>query len=313
MMSLPMKCSCSVSRASRNSLEAARFAAGFRPAGREVVLERRQIADGRVQPDVEEFAGRVRDWNPEVRRVARDVPIAERILAGSSEPFAGLVDHLRLEPSGCIEPGAEKFDALGIRQPEEIVVGGLHQRLCAGQRRVWVDQIGGRVDDAADLACVGILVFRVAVRAFALDVAVRQEHGLHRVVELLDRLDVDESRGLQPEVDVLGKRRVLRRVRGIPVIEPDMKAIEISRPVRRDACDQRLGRDALGLGLEHDRRAVRVVGADEMHGVAAHPLEADPDVGLDVLHDVPDVQRAVRIGQGRGDEECARHRRSLPR
>ena len=61
--------------------------------------------------------------------------------------------------------------------------------------------------------------------------------------------------------------------------------------VARDRRDQRLRRHALGLGLEHDRRAVRVVGADEMHLVALHPLEAHPDVGLDVLHDVADVER----------------------
>jgi hypothetical protein len=47
------------------------------------------------------------------------------------------------------------------------------------------------------------------------------------------------------------------------------------------------------LGLEHDRRAVRVVGADEVHLVALHPLEAHPDVGLDVLHDVADVERPL--------------------
>jgi hypothetical protein len=36
----------------------------------------------------------------------------------------------------------------------------------------------------------------------------------------------------------------------------------------RDARDQLLGRDALGLGLQHDRRAVGVVGADEVDLVA---------------------------------------------
>ena len=58
---------------------------------------------------------------------------------------------------------------------------------------------------------------------------------------------------------------------------------------------------------EHDRRAVRVVGADEMHLVALHALEAHPDVGLDVLHDVADVERPVGVGQGGGDEELAGH------
>ena len=60
------------------------------------------------------------------------------------------------------------------------------------------------------------------------------------------------------------------------------------------------------LGREHDRRAVRVVGADEMHLVPLHALEPHPDVGLDVLHDVADVERAVGVRQGGGDEELAR-------
>ena len=67
-------------------------------------------------------------------------------------------------------------------------------------------------------------------------------------------------------------------------------------------------RDALALGLQHDRRAVRVVGAHEVDLVPLHPLEAHPDVGLDVLHDVADVERSVRVRQRRGDEQLARQR-----
>jgi hypothetical protein len=61
------------------------------------------------------------------------------------------------------------------------------------------------------------------------------------------------------------------------------------------------------FGRDHDRRAMRVVGADEVHLVAAHALEPHPDVGLDVLHDVADVEGAVGVGQGGGDEQLARH------
>ena len=59
---------------------------------------------------------------------------------------------------------------------------------------------------------------------------------------------------------------------------------------------------------EHDRRAMGIVGADEMHFVTLHPLEAHPDVGLDVLHDVADVERTVGVGQRRRDKQrAARH------
>src|SRR5260221_26718 len=49
------------------------------------------------------------------------------------------------------------------------------------------------------------------------------------------------------------------------------------------------------------------VGADEVRFVALHALEPHPDVRLDVLHDVADVERAVRVGQGGGDEQPAAH------
>ena len=70
-----------------------------------------------------------------------------------------------------------------------------------------------------------------------------------------------------------------------------------------DPRDERIRRDAFGLRLEHDRRAVSIVRAHEVHLVALHALEAHPDVGLDVLHDVADVERAVGVRQGGGDKK----------
>ena len=72
-----------------------------------------------------------------------------------------------------------------------------------------------------------------------------------------------------------------------------------------DAGDQLLGRDAFALGAQHDGRAVGVVGADVMHFVALHALEAHPDVGLDVLDQMAEVDRAVGVGQGGRDENAA--------
>src|SRR5277367_1448591 len=97
------------------------------------------------------------------------------------------------------------------------------------------------------------------------------------------------------------------------MIEADMKAAQVLGPIGGDARDEILGGDAFGFGLEHDRRAVRIVRAYEMHGISQHPLEAHPDVGLDVFHDMPDVERAVGVGQRGGDEEFAGHLNSLQR
>ena len=59
--------------------------------------------------------------------------------------------------------------------------------------------------------------------------------------------------------------------------------------------DQLLGRDALGLGLEHDGRAVRVVGADVIALVAAKLLKPHPDVGLYGLENVAEMERAIGV------------------
>ena len=91
------------------------------------------------------------------------------------------------------------------------------------------------------------------------------------------------------------------------MVEADMKAIERTRSFRGDTGDQLLGGDAGGVCLEHDRRAVRVVGADEMHLVALHALKTHPDIGLDVFHDVADVERPVGVGERGGDEKFAEH------
>ena len=39
--------------------------------------------------------------------------------------------------------------------------------------------------------------------------------------------------------------------------------------------------------------------------MAAHFLKADPDVSLDVLDQMADVDWAVGVGQGAGDEDAA--------
>jgi hypothetical protein len=39
--------------------------------------------------------------------------------------------------------------------------------------------------------------------------------------------------------------------------------------------------------------------------VALHPLKANPDIGLDVLHDVADVEIAVGVRERGGDEKLA--------
>jgi hypothetical protein len=93
----------------------------------------------------------------------------------------------------------------------------------------------------------------------------------------------------------------------VPVVERDVEAVEVRLAPGRDLGHESLRRLARLVGGDHDRRAVRVVGADEVHLCAAHALEPHPDVGLDVLHHVADVERRVGVGQGGGDEQLLGH------
>jgi hypothetical protein len=65
------------------------------------------------------------------------------------------------------------------------------------------------------------------------------------------------------------------------------------------------GSASLGAGADHDRGAVRVVGADVGALVAAELLKPHEDVGLDVFDEVPEVDVPIGIGQRRGDENTA--------
>ena len=125
----------------------------------EVILQAGEVADRRVEPDVEVLAGCVRDRDAEIGRVARDVPVAQSLLA--FEPLARLVRHLGLELAvEC--PAPQEFHAALRGQPEEEVLGVAQLGRGARERRVRFDQFGGRVDRAADLAGVAVLVLGAA-------------------------------------------------------------------------------------------------------------------------------------------------------
>ena len=182
----------------------------------------------------------------------------------------------------------------------------------ARERRKRVDQVGGRIDRAAHFAVVAVLVFGVALGALALDVAVGQEHVLLGVEELFDGAYLNQRATLvsrdvaQVAIDLAGQLGVFGRVGAVPVVKADEKAFEILIAPGGDVGHKLLGRFTSLLGGDHDGCTVRVVRTHEVHRMALHALEPHPDVGLDVFHDVADVEIAVGVGQGGGDEKLAR-------
>ena len=86
------------------------------------------------------------------------------------------------------------------------------------------------------------------------------------------------------------------------VVEGHAELREVALVPGLDVADEVLGRQARLFGGQHDRRAMGIVGADEVDCSCVHPPGADPDVGLDVADQVAQVQRAVGVGKGGGNE-----------
>ena len=277
------------------------------PPGVEVqVLFRREffetghVADRCVQPDVKIFARRVRDFKAEVGCVARNVPV----LQSGGKPFVQLVGSLLLKCAGACPFAQERFTGAEL---EEVMLGFAPYRRAAGHSRHRVDQVGGRISRAAYLAAVAILILRAAFGALALDEAVRQEHFPDWIVVLLDGFLLDQPGIAQLQVHGAGQLAVFLGIGRVVTVETDVKAGEIAQVLAVHARDQLFRRDAFLFRAQHDGRAVGVVGTDVITFVSMHFLEAHPDIGLDVFHQVTEVDGAIGVGQGGGDENFAGH------
>ena len=61
---------------------------------------------------------------------------------------------------------------------------------------------------------------------------------------------------------------------------------------------------------QHDGGAVNVVGTDEMDFawfsfILLHSLETDPDIGLNVFHDMSDMKRGIGVWQCSSDKQLS--------
>ena len=187
------------------------------------------------------------------------------------------------------------------------MLGFFQDRLGTGEGRIGILQIGWRIDCTAVLAGVAVLVLGGTLRTFALDVAIRQEHALDRVEELLDFFRYDQFRGLELFIYVLRQRDVFRRMGRVPVVEAHQKMLPVGIVLSTDTGDQCLRRDAFGFRAQHDRRAMRICRTHEVHFVALHALKTHPNIAVKLIDDVPDMERPVGIGQCGSRENFSGH------
>ena len=71
------------------------------------------------------------------------------------------------------------------------------------------------------------MIFGVTLRAFAFDVTIRQKHILYRIVKLFDHFAGDEAGCFEFAINILRQLVIFNAVGGMPVIEGDMKSIQI--------------------------------------------------------------------------------------
>src|SRR5699024_5395108 len=91
------------------------------------------------------------------------------------------------------------------------------------------------------------------------------------------------------------------------IVEADVEIGEIAPMLDADTLDQLLRRNALGLRLEHDWRAMGIVGADINAVFTPQALKPGPYISLDIFHQMAEMNRTIGIGQGGSDKYVARH------
>ena len=266
------------------------------PVLRAPVLERGEVADRGVHPHVEVLVGVAGNLEAEVRRRAGDAPTAQ----GLVEPFEELVRDVTRRVFG--DPRAQ-IVVLGL-QLEVEVFGIPDDGRGAARRADGVAQLLGGVGGTALVAAVAVLALRAALGARALHETVGQEHLAMFTVELRRRALRDAAGLLHRGEELLGERLILGRVRRIVVVKGDLEVREVLQVRGVAAGDQLLGRDALLRRADHDRGAVGVVGTDVDAVVPAHLLKPHPEIGLNVLHQMSQVDVPVGIGQGGCDDNA---------
>ena len=221
-----------------------------------------------------------------------------------AQEMAGqIVGNLRLKMAARLRPIVE--ESVQLLDVDEQVVGLANFRRAARKRTLGVNQIGRIVVCPALVATVAVLVGRFAFRACAFDKAVGQKSAGLGVEKLGDFLFDDQSGFSERGPNLQTHRSRFRAVRAAVVVELDIESGEVGRVGLLHLGDQLFLGDAFLPGADHDGRAVGIVGTDIDAPPAAKFLESDPDVRLQILDEMPDMDVAVGIRQCAGHQNAS--------
>jgi hypothetical protein len=178
--------------------------------------------------------------------------------------------------------------------------------MCVLLARVGVLQIGGAVGGPARVARVAVLIGRVTLGAAALHEAIGEEAAVLRILQLLDLLGGEMAALLERLIDARSVRRVLVRVRAaVAAVELDVETREGLAMALARRRRIRVRRRAALHGRDLDGRTVAVSATYAQHVLACHAHGAHVGGDLHVLDEVSEVDGAVRVRKGGGDEDAA--------
>ncbi len=258
------------------------------------------VADGGVEPDVPVVAGAVGNFETEIRRGSRNIPIAERLV---QEMPLQVIGHLRLQMIASLGPFVQKFVQLPQLDKQVRRLANLGRG--PGNLADRIDQFRGTVMMAADTAVVAGLVGGVTFGTSAPHKAIGQKGFGLRIVQLFDIFFLDQSRFPDRRPKLLAQLAIFLTVRAAVVIELDIKTRKVPLVLGMHPLDILLLANPLLLGTDHDRRAVRIVGTDVNTAMTTQLLKPDPDIGLHVFDQMPDMNRPVGVRQSGGDKNLA--------
>ena len=274
-----------------------------RPAVHGPLDGRRQVADDRVEPDIDSLVvalrvfGRHRDRHAPIE-VAGDRPRLQILEQPEREvPDVRAPMTLPLDPLGQLLRERRKVEEEVARFPED--------RRRPVDLRARVDQVDRIELVPAVVALVTAGVLEPADRARPFDVAVGErvtgggrERAHRRLLDDVAVLVDGPEQVLDHAVVVLRRRpreQVVRQTEVVQVLA-DEAAVPIGGLTRGQT---------LAIGRDHDRRAVLVGAADHQHVVAPQPVIPGRDVRRNAeAGDMPQMPRATRVGPRDGDENA---------
>ena len=158
------------------------------------------------------------------------------------------------------------------------------------------------------LAAITGLVSTATFGTCAANKSVRQKRAFNRIEQLRDIALSDEASVSNGRPKLRTKLTVFTAVRAAVVIELDVKRREVRDVLCAHIGDQVFFRSPFLSRPDHDRRSVRVIGADVNGSVTTEFLKAYPHIRLHVFDKMPDVNGSIGVGQRGGyQDSAARH------